>query len=403
MDWMQEILQFFKARIPLIHLETIDEQRVLNAFAALAHHPQWRRGDGVYRWDHADQFTSLVNGIPEFDTGQTATIDTILPIIDGFEGNATFILLDFHQAWTARRTLIRKLRNLADNCSGYRNKNVVIVTPPGIEVPSELEECMYRITIPRPSREELHEILKENAERLLFDAPIPPHVASLLVNAALGLSATRAGQIFRQAFIRSEENGLTETAAEFILREKCRAVRQNPALELYPVAETQCQVGGLYELKSWLAQRRNAFSPEAEAYQLDKPRGIALIGIPGTGKSLCAKMTAFSWHMPLLRLEMGAVFESYLGHSERNLREATQIAERLAPCVLWIDEIEKAFAGSSGDHGTATRLLGYFLSWMQEREEPVFVVATANDIRGMPPEFLRKGRFDEVFFLDLPT
>jgi SpoVK/Ycf46/Vps4 family AAA+-type ATPase len=163
------------------------------------------------------------------------------------------------------------------------------------------------------------------------------------------------------------------------------------------------RVGGLDVLKEWLNRRRMAFTDEAKTYGLEIPRGIALLGIPGTGKSLCAKMTAGIWNMPLLRLDMGAVFGGLLGASEKNIREAIQIAEVIAPCVLWVDEIEKAFSGSTGDSGTARRVLATFLTWMQEKRSPVFVLATANDIEKLPPEFLRKGRFDEVFFLDLPT
>ena len=167
--------------------------------------------------------------------------------------------------------------------------------------------------------------------------------------------------------------------------------------------EQASSVGGLEVLRQWLELRKEAFSERAANYGLDAPRGLALVGIPGTGKSLCAKVTASMWRMPLLRLDMGAVFGGILGSSERNIREAIEISELISPCVLLVDEIEKAFAGSSGDSGTAARVLGTFLTWMAEKRQPVCVLATANDVDRLPPEFLRKGRFDEVFFLDLPT
>jgi len=162
-------------------------------------------------------------------------------------------------------------------------------------------------------------------------------------------------------------------------------------------------VGGLGALKGWLEERQEAFSQEAREYGLSMPKGVALIGIPGTGKSLCAKVTAGHWGMTLLRMDVGAIFSGLLGSSEQNIREAIRIAEVIAPCVLWVDEIEKAFAGSMGDSGTASRVFATFLTWMQEKTAPVFVFATANNVRRLPPELLRKGRFDEVFFLDLPT
>jgi SpoVK/Ycf46/Vps4 family AAA+-type ATPase len=188
-----------------------------------------------------------------------------------------------------------------------------------------------------------------------------------------------------------------------VLNEKRHIIRESGALELYPYTGSMNNVGGLGALKGWLDQRQEAFSQDAREYGLSMPKGVALIGIPGTGKSLCAKVTAGHWGMTLLRMDVGAIFSGLLGSSEQNIREAIRIAEVIAPCVLWVDEIEKAFAGSMGDSGTASRVFATFLTWMQEKTAPVFVFATANNVRRLPPELLRKGRFDEVFFLDLPT
>jgi SpoVK/Ycf46/Vps4 family AAA+-type ATPase len=223
------------------------------------------------------------------------------------------------------------------------------------------------------------------------------------VDAALGLSSLQAERTFRLALLESRSGTLDEGCIDRIVETKKAIIRESGALEYYPVSETESEVGGLEALKKWLAQRREAFSDAARAYGIDRPKGVALIGIPGTGKSLCAKVTAGMWKLPLLRLDMGAVFAGILGSSEKNMREAMQIAELIAPCVLWVDEIEKAFAGSGGDSGTASRVLATFLTWMQEKRSPVFVFATANNTRHLPPELLRKDRFDEVFFLDLPT
>jgi SpoVK/Ycf46/Vps4 family AAA+-type ATPase len=203
--------------------------------------------------------------------------------------------------------------------------------------------------------------------------------------------------------VRGVDGQLDESCIDLISEEKRAIIRESGALELYPYVESMERVGGLEVLKEWLERRRMAFTDEAKEYGLEIPKGVALLGIPGTGKSLCAKMTSGLWKMPLLRLDMGAVFGGLLGSSEKNIREAIQIAEVIAPCVLWVDEIEKAFAGSGGDGGTARRVLATFLTWMQEKRAPVFVFATANDTEKLPPELLRKGRFDELFFLDLPT
>jgi len=198
-------------------------------------------------------------------------------------------------------------------------------------------------------------------------------------------------------------HGLDERSVRQVLNEKRHIIRESGALELYPYTGSMNNVGGLGALKGWLDERQEAFSQDAREYGLSMPKGVALIGIPGTGKSLCAKVTAGHWGMTLLRMDVGAIFSGLLGSSEQNIREAIRIAEVIAPCVLWVDEIEKAFAGSMGDSGTASRVFATFLTWMQEKTAPVFVFATANNVRRLPPELLRKGRFDEVFFLDLPT
>ena len=232
---------------------------------------------------------------------------------------------------------------------------------------------------------------------------VKPALRAKLIEAALGLGSTQARWVFQKAVVSSRGGQLDERCIDLITAEKRAIIRESGALELYPRVESADRVGGLDALKAWLEQRQLAFGEEAREYGLDAPRGVALIGIPGTGKSLCAKVAAGMWKLPLLRLDMGAVFGGLVGASEKNIREAMQIAEVIAPCVLWVDEIEKAFAGSTGDSGTSSRVLATFLTWMQEKQAPVFVFATANSIERLPPEFLRKGRFNEVFFLDLPT
>ena len=196
---------------------------------------------------------------------------------------------------------------------------------------------------------------------------------------------------------------LDDRDIDLVTDEKKQIIRESEALEFYAVSESPDDVGGLGVLKEWLRLRERAFTQEARAYGLPAPKGIALIGIPGTGKSLTAKMIGGLWRLPLLRLDVGALFGSLVGESEERTRRALQVAETVAPCVVWIDEVEKALAHGGLDSGTSTRVFGTILTWMQEKTSPCFVVATANDIASLPPELLRKGRFDEIFFLDLPT
>jgi len=196
---------------------------------------------------------------------------------------------------------------------------------------------------------------------------------------------------------------LDENDIAMVTMEKKQVIRESGALEFYSTTETIGDVGGLEVLKEWLRTRERAFSKEARDYGLPEPKGIALIGIPGTGKSLTAKMIAGLWRLPLIRLDVGALFGSLVGESEENTRRALTLAEAISPCLLWIDEIEKGLSVGTGDSGTSMRVFGTILSWMQEKTKPVFVVATANNISALPPELLRRGRFDEIFFLDLPT
>lgn len=192
---------------------------------------------------------------------------------------------------------------------------------------------------------------------------------------------------------------------ELVLEEKRQTIRQTQILDFYPTTEKISDVGGLDNLKDWLLRRGGSFTEKARAYGLPYPRGLLLVGIQGTGKSLIAKAIAHHWHLPLLRLDVGRLFAGLVGESESRTRQMVQVAEALAPCILWIDEIDKAFAGigSKGDAGTTSRVFGTFITWLAEKTSPVFVVATANDIQSLPPEMLRKGRFDEIFFVGLPS
>ena len=218
---------------------------------------------------------------------------------------------------------------------------------------------------------------------------------------AAGLTSAQAQRVFAKGIV--SDGGMTVEDVAMVVAAKKDIIRESKALEFTPFTETPSDVGGLEALKAWLKLRTGAFTPEARAYGLPVPKGIALIGIPGTGKSLSAKMIGNLWGMPLLRFDVGALFGSFVGESEERTRKALRLAETVAPCVLWIDEMEKALAHGGQDAGTSTRVFGSILTWLAEKRSPCFVVATANDISALPPELMRRGRFDEIFFLDLPT
>jgi SpoVK/Ycf46/Vps4 family AAA+-type ATPase len=222
-----------------------------------------------------------------------------------------------------------------------------------------------------------------------------------LARAALGLTASQAQRAFARDLVR--DHVLDEADVAAVLAEKQAIVRATPGLEFVDAHDDELEVGGLEHLKEWLVLRRDAFGDRAAAFGLPTPKGLALVGIPGSGKSLTARMVGRMWQLPVLRLDMGSLFDSKLGETEYRTRAALRVAEAVAPSVLWIDEVEKVLAHGDQDGGTSLRVLGTVLTWMQERPAPVFVVATANDVTRVPPELLRRGRFDEVFFLDLPT
>jgi SpoVK/Ycf46/Vps4 family AAA+-type ATPase len=252
---------------------------------------------------------------------------------------------------------------------------------------------------------ELNQVLSNQLEQIRTRR-ITTDTREKLLKAALGLTHDEAEKVYRKAHVTAGR--LTEEEVDVVLSEKKQLIRRNGILEYIEEDETIDSVGGLTELKHWLQQRSNAFTERAREYGLPQPKGMLILGVPGCGKSLIAKTTSRLWGLPLLRLDMGRVYDgSMVGRSEANLRNALKTAESISPAILFIDEIDKAFAGSTGsadsDGGTSSRIFGSFLTWMQEKSSPVFVMATANRVERLPGEFLRKGRFDEIFFVDLPN
>ncbi len=269
-----------------------------------------------------------------------------------------------------------------------------------LKLPAELDHEITHVDFSLPDTTQLGTVLDGILQSAKLKAPNLA-IREAVLQSALGLTTTEAENAFALSVV--ETNGVDH---RIVAREKARTLKRNGLIEVVAATTGLGDIGGLDQLKEWLQRRSGAFSACAKAYGLPAPKGLLIVGIPGTGKSLTAKATAGAFGLPLLRLDMGSVFGGIVGQSEANLRSVIQTAEAIAPCVLWIDEIEKGFSGSkssgSTDGGTSSRVFGSFLSWMQEKVKPVFVVATANDVSKLPPEFLRKGRFDEMFFVDLP-
>jgi SpoVK/Ycf46/Vps4 family AAA+-type ATPase len=272
-------------------------------------------------------------------------------------------------------------------------------------VPIELEKEVVVLDFPMPTMAELNQVLSQQLTEAR-SRRISTETREKLLKAALGLTRDEAEKVYRKAYVTT--NRLTDAEVDIVLSEKKQLIRRNGILEYIEEDETIDSVGGLEELKHWLKQRSNAFTERAREYGLPQPKGMLILGVPGCGKSLIAKTTSRLWGLPLLRLDMGRVYDgSMVGRSEANLRNALKTAESISPVILFIDELDKAFAGGAGsadsDGGTSSRIFGSFLTWMQEKTSPVFVMATANRVERLPGEFLRKGRFDEIFFVDLPT
>ena len=393
MDLENEIDVCLRARITLVLVVSSEDERVLTRLTRLCD----RSGRGLFAWDHADFFRKITENGEDPQPAKDPI--SALEAISKAKGESVFLLRDFHQCWHNQPRVIRKLRNLAQELK-YSRKSI-IVTAPTSELPEELKDDAVILDFPPPPREELSSILDHLAKTPGVRIDLDDETRNRIINLTLGLSSNQAQRVFSKAIIT--EGVLDAGDIDAIAAEKREIIRDSGALEFFLAEETIDDVGGLEVLKDWLRLRDLALGEEALAYGLPAPKGIVLIGIPGTGKSLSAKMVANLWQVLLIRLDVGALFGGLVGESEANTRRALQLAEAVAPCILWIDELEKALSVGEGDGGTGQRVLGKLLSWMQDKRQPVFIVATANQIERLPPELLRRGRFDEIFFLDLPN
>jgi AAA+ superfamily predicted ATPase len=394
-----ELVNVIKAHTNVIQIISYETLRIHAMLAGAARELKrdlfsWSRVEGIKKWD-ADKRIFV-----EADT-EVRGAERILEFFRETEQPCILLLEDFHPDLDERQPeTIKRLRNIA--LSQNYSKNLVL-SQPFRKLPSELEKEVHIMELPYPAYEDIVSIYDQVCEN--YKIPDTGEPDKDLIDSALGLTIMEAAKAFSLAYI---ENGkLTSEEVPLIIKEKENIIRKSGFLEYYDLKESMDDVGGLDNLKDWLKKRSRAFVPGAADFGLTYPRGILLLGLPGTGKSLTAKAVGSLLRFPLLRLDMGKVFQGYVGESEKNIRGSLKIAEAIAPSILWIDEIEKGMSGlsssGSSDGGTTARVLGTFLTWMQEKTTPVFVVATANDISQLPPEMLRKGRVDEIFFVDLPS
>ncbi len=380
-DVARELDVLIRSGWRLIALETFEEDRALRVLERAG-----QSSDRPVRpWSVAAGLSPKGQGAGSLDEG--------LQAIAACKDPALFVLFDAHRELGDHRAL-RRLRDLLP--AAARKRQTLVLVGPVLDLPTELEREAGRLALPLPRADELEPLFR----KLITKGEPDGDELQACVGAALGLTAAEAMRVFRKAVQLA--GGVNREAAGWIVREKREALRRTPALTFQEAETGMDDVGGVGELKRWLAERRRAFGREARDFGLPLPRGLLLLGVQGCGKSLSAKAVAREWRFPLLRLDLAAAFGDPDRTPELTIREAAAVAESISPAVLWIDEIEKGFASAHTD-ARGNRVFGSFLTWLSEKTSPVFVVATANDVTNLPPELLRRGRFDELFFVDLPS
>ncbi|HMA37227.1 MAG TPA: AAA family ATPase [Chloroflexia bacterium] len=402
-----ELETLVRARYPLIYIVAWEERRV----EALLHSIAARRDKRLFVWT-CTEGVQADDGAGTLVPADPAARDPLqaLDFVQNCREAAIFLLKDFHpyiddsRSAPGTHVATRKLRDLA-RVLKESHKTLVLLSPV-LRFPLELEKDITVVNFGLPSLDELDQSLslvinsveKRSALRLGLD----PATREQVLKAAQGLTQAEAENAFARSLIMTRRLDV-----DVVVAEKEQLIRRSRILEYYHSPAAFEDVGGLDELKIWLRKRALAFSASARAFGLPEPRGILLMGVQGGGKSLVAKAVASLWQLPLLKLDLGKVFSELVGSSEENMRSALATAESIAPAILWLDELDKGLAGVASSHrsdaGTAARVFGSFLTWMQEKTSTVFVIATANNVGSLPPEALRKGRFDEIFFIDLPN
>lgn len=398
--------KMLEARYPIIFIETHEYERAYGHLKHLILQSKanyqlllWNQIDGLKLWEKGSK--DAYQEIGEAVTASESVFTEVQKRLKGTSANEIYVLDSAHD-FLEEANAKAWIRKLADEFKYARGRRHLILLSPILALPREIEKYVTVLEMPLPDKEALGRILNQVANDC--KTAISEGTREQLVNAALGMTEQEADLAFCLAWA---ERKLDHESHVVVNKEKEQIIKKSGMLEFFQPHQGLKDVGGLENLKKWLDQRGMAFSSGAKTFHLAEPKGILMLGVPGCGKSLTAKAIASKWNMPLLRLDIGKVFEGIVGSSEHNIRAAIRTAEAVAPCILWIDEIEKGLAGtgSSGstDSGVSSRVFSTLLTWMQEKSSPVFTVATANGVEHLPPELLRKGRFDGIFFVDLPT
>jgi len=406
MSFQNDLETLIRARYPILYVISSEEMRVQNLVIEIAR----KRQKKAFEWSYSSGIVPAGTSIQSQKHRNAATKDPLAALDQVIEQvePAIFIFKDFHPFLTKNNfAVVRKLKEIALHLKN--SFKTILLVSPVMEIPTELEKEITVLNFPLPTREDLNELLDKiiadvkQFKQVVID--LDERGRERLLQAALGLTLGEAENVFAKIIVKDAR--LSGDDVNEVFAEKQQIIRKSGLLEYYATNESFSHIGGLSVLKDWLAKRSLAFSAEARTFGLPSPKGILMLGVQGCGKSLCAKAVSTQWQLPLLRFDMGRMFGSLVGSSEENVRRAIAVAESVAPAILWVDEIDKAFAGSQGsgatDGGTTARVFGTFLTWLSEKIAPVFVVATANDISQLPPELLRKGRLDEIFFVDLPS
>ena len=390
------------SRFPLVAVETHEETRLttmIERVANVRNHAffAWTLTDGLRRRNHAD-LNAVRGPIP-----QTQELEGCLRHIYATPQNGIYVLLDVHHY--LKEPIIQRL--IKSTALEYQKcARTVVIVGHKLELPEDLSRMCARFEFALPDAHAIRALIKEEAQRIFSADNMwgklrgQQEAVDALVQHLVGVPMEDARRLIRQAI--QDDGAITMDDIGGLLRAKHQLLGTEGVLSMELDTARFSDVAGLVNLKRWLEQRRAAFLGDAAAMGLDMPKGVLLLGVQGGGKSLAAKAVAGAWNVPLMRLDFAAVYNKWLGETERNLRDALKKAEAMTPCVLWIDEIEKGIATGDGDGGESRRILGTLLTWMAERRSKVFLVATANDIERLPPELVRKGRFDEIFFVDLP-
>ena len=428
-DPLERLKVLINSSTPIVVMETVEEMRAVSMVRSACAEMnlavfEWTVADGLVRSGTnapvipAAALQMRINAVRHAadanapESTQAAIYNTLDPVqalanLESMTVEAVFVLKDFHRH-IDNAVVVRRLRDVGQKFSA--NRRTLVITAPSIEIPPELASLVEYLDLPLPGQERLRQIIEETFKRLSrtytlqlkLDAPGVDLMAANL----RGLTEEEAERAVSQALVT--RYALCPESVTDVLEAKKELLRHSGMLEFIDASDNMADVGGLENLKRWLSQRRGAWEDGARKFGLEPPRGMIILGVQGCGKSLCARAVAGEWKLPLVKFDTAAVYDKFIGETEKRIQKVFRVAEGLAPCVLWIDELEKVFAGSgpdsaSADAGVSSRLLASFLSWMQDRKAPVFVAATCNNVTALPPELIRKGRFDELFFVDLPN